>query len=110
MRDQAVGILSTSAMGMHHALLWRQWTADVTLFLHTGPEPDAEQAEQLAARGIEVVAGEVVGLETEGGRLTGVRLAGGRGRPAAGAGGAEPAHAPRGTCSPTSASSRSSSR
>ena len=76
-RDQPVGILSTSAMSTHGALLWRQWTEDVTLFLHTGPEPTAEQAEQLAARGIEVVAGEVVGLETEDGRLSGVRLADG---------------------------------
>lgn len=76
-RDQPVGILSTSAMSTHAALLWRQWTSDVTLFLHTGPEPTEEQWEQLAARGIEVVTGEVVGLETEGGRLSGVRLAGG---------------------------------
>jgi thioredoxin reductase len=76
-RDQPVGILSTSAMSTHGALLWRQWTDDVTLFLHSGPEPTEEQAEQLAARGIEVVAGEVVGLETEAGRLSGVRLADG---------------------------------
>ncbi|SEP23764.1 NAD(P)/FAD-dependent oxidoreductase [Trujillonella endophytica] len=76
-RDEAVGVLATSAMGVHHALLWRQWTADLTFFQHTGPEPTAEEAEQFAARGIEVVTGEVVGLETEGGRLTGVRLAGG---------------------------------
>jgi thioredoxin reductase len=76
-RDQAVGVLATSAMGVHHALLWRQWTDDVTLFLHTGPEPTEEQEDQLAARGVEVVTGEVAGLETENGRLTGVRLAGG---------------------------------
>jgi thioredoxin reductase len=76
-RDQAVGVLATSAMGVHHALLWRQWTGDVTLFLHTGPEPTEEQEDQLAARGVEVVTGEVAGLETENGRLTGVRLAGG---------------------------------
>ncbi len=60
-RDQPIGILATSAMGMHHALLWRQWTDDVTLFLHTGPEPTEEQAEQLAARGVEVVAGALRG-------------------------------------------------
>ena len=76
-QDQPVGVLATSAMGVHHALLWRQWTDDVTLFLHTGPEPSEEEQELLAARGIDVVAGEVVGLETEGGRLSGVRLAGG---------------------------------
>ena len=76
-RDQPVGILSTSAMSTHGALLWRQWTPDVTLFLHTGPEPTDEEAQLLAARGVEVVSGEVVGLETDDGRLMGVRLADG---------------------------------
>ncbi|RBY85906.1 NAD(P)/FAD-dependent oxidoreductase [Blastococcus sp. TF02A-26] len=76
-RDQPVGILSGSAMSTHAALLWSQWTPDVTLFLHTGPEPTEEQWEQLAARGVEVVTGEVVGLETADGRLSGVRLADG---------------------------------
>lgn len=76
-RDQPVGVLATSAMGVHGALLWRQWTPDLTFFQHTGPAPTAEEREQFAARGIEVVTGEVVGLETEDGRLTGVRLAGG---------------------------------
>jgi thioredoxin reductase len=76
-QDQPVGVLATSAMGVHHALLWRQWTDDVTLFLHSGPEPGEEVREQLAARGIEVIRGEVVGLATEGGRLSGVRMAGG---------------------------------
>jgi thioredoxin reductase len=77
-RDQPVGVLSTSPFGVHQALLWRQWTADVTLFLHTGPEPTDEEWEQLAAREISVVTGEVVAVEATGGRLSGVRLASGR--------------------------------
>jgi thioredoxin reductase len=77
-RDRRVGVLSTGPGGVLKALLWRQWAADVTLFLHTGPEPTAEEAEQLAARGIAVVAGEVVAVESAGDRLTGVRLASGR--------------------------------
>jgi thioredoxin reductase len=76
-RDQAVGILATSPMSVHHALMWRQWTADVTLFLHTGPEPTGEEREQLAARGVTLVEGEVAALEHYEGRLTGVRLASG---------------------------------
>ncbi|MCZ2824277.1 MULTISPECIES: NAD(P)/FAD-dependent oxidoreductase [unclassified Modestobacter] len=76
-RDQAVGVLATSSLGVHQVLMWRQWTADLTLFLHTGPQPTEEEWEQLAARGISVVVGEVVGLETVDGRLTGVRLADG---------------------------------
>ncbi|WP_405405596.1 NAD(P)/FAD-dependent oxidoreductase [Streptomyces sp. NBC_01104] len=78
-RDAAIGIVALSPMAVHQALLWRQWSADVTLFLHDGPEPGDEEYEQLAARNIAVVDGEVTGLEVGGDdRLTGVRLAGGR--------------------------------
>lgn len=76
-RDRAIGILATGPMAVHQALLWRQWSDDITLFLHTAPEPDDDEYEQLAARGIAVVDGDVAALEQEGGRLTGVRLAGG---------------------------------
>src|SRR3954469_24601748 len=77
-RDQAIGVLSTGPGGVLKALLWRQWSADVTLFLHTGPAPTDEEEQQLAARGIAVVSGEVAAVESDGDRLTGVRLASGR--------------------------------
>ncbi|GAA2999925.1 NAD(P)/FAD-dependent oxidoreductase [Streptomyces fulvorobeus] len=77
-RDRPLGILGVSPMAAHQALMWRQWSEDVTLFRHTGPEPSDEEYEQLAARGVAVVDGEVTGLEVADGRLTGVRLAGGR--------------------------------
>ena len=73
-RDQAIGVLASGPMAVHQALLFRQLTADVTLFLHTAPEPTDEEAEQLAARGITVVEGEVASLEVHEDRLTGVRL------------------------------------
>ena len=73
-RDQAVGVLSTDATAVDEALRFRQWTADVTLFLHTGPEPTNVQWRQLAARDIGVVDGDVVGLELEQDRLVGVQL------------------------------------
>jgi thioredoxin reductase len=76
-RDEPLGVLSTGPLGVHLAQLFRQWSADVTLFLHTGPRPSEEEAEALAARGIPVVEGEVAALETEAGRLRGVRLASG---------------------------------
>lgn len=72
-RDQAVGVLSSGPMSVHQALLFRQLTTDVTFFSHTLP-PTAEQAEQLAARGITVVDGEVAAAEVVDDRLTGVRL------------------------------------
>ncbi|HEX8081361.1 MAG TPA: methyltransferase domain-containing protein [Jatrophihabitans sp.] len=73
-RDQAVGILASGPMAVHQALLFRQLTSDLVLFTHTAPALTAEQAEQLAARGIRVVDGEVVSLQVEDDRLTGVRL------------------------------------
>ncbi|GAB2966086.1 NAD(P)/FAD-dependent oxidoreductase [Saccharothrix stipae] len=76
-RDQAIGVLASGPTAVHQALLFRQLSADVTFFAHTAP-PTAEQAEQLAARGVDVVAGEVAALEVVGDRIVGVRLADGR--------------------------------
>ncbi|MEK6441267.1 NAD(P)/FAD-dependent oxidoreductase [Pseudonocardia sp. T1-2H] len=77
-RDQAIGVLGTGPLAVHQALLFRQWSADVTLFRHTSPDPTEAEQEQLAARGVAVVEGEVVALESTGGRLSGVRLDTGR--------------------------------
>lgn len=73
-----IGVLSTGPLAVHQALLWRQWSENITLFRHTGPEFTEEEYEQLAARGIAVVDGEVAGLDVTDDRLTGVRLAEGR--------------------------------
>jgi len=73
-RDRSVGVLATFAAGVHQAQLFRQLTPDVTLLTHTAPPLSTEQAEQLAARGVRVVDGEVTGLVLEGDRLAGVRL------------------------------------
>lgn len=50
----------------------------VVLLAHTGPVLDAEQAAGLAARGVELVEGEVVAVEVRDHALAGVRLADGR--------------------------------
>ncbi|MFD4137618.1 NAD(P)/FAD-dependent oxidoreductase [Streptomyces sp. NPDC058572] len=76
-RDTPIGVLATGPGAVHQALLFRQWSPDVTLFLHTAGDPTEEQWEQLAARGVAVVDGEVVGLDVEDDRLCGVRLASG---------------------------------
>ncbi|WP_037295401.1 NAD(P)/FAD-dependent oxidoreductase [Saccharomonospora azurea] len=73
-RDQPIGVLYTGERSVHQALLFRQWTEQLTLFLHTGPGLTGEEAERLAARGIAVVTGEVAEVETADDRLTGVRL------------------------------------
>ncbi|MFU8851171.1 NAD(P)/FAD-dependent oxidoreductase [Micromonospora sp. SL1-18] len=77
-RDQAIGVVATGPLSVHQALLFRQWSADVTFFTHTMPPPGDEEAEQLAARGIRVVDGEVASLEIVEDRLVGVRLSDGR--------------------------------
>ena len=73
-QDQPIGVLGTGPWAMHHALLFRQWTEDLTLFLHTAPQLTAGEEEQLAARGVRVVEGEVASLDIVGDQLAGVRL------------------------------------
>jgi len=77
-RDQVIGVLATSVMAIHQALLFSQLSDDVTLFLNNGPEPTEEQWEQLAARGISVVLGKVEAVEVTDDKLSGVRLDSGR--------------------------------
>jgi thioredoxin reductase/SAM-dependent methyltransferase len=74
-RDQRIGVLALGPLAFAQAELWRQWSENVMLLLHHGEDPDTEQAERLAARGITVVPGPVEGLEVSGDTLTGVRLA-----------------------------------
>jgi thioredoxin reductase len=72
-RDQPLGVLGSSPEAVQHALLVRQWSADVTLFPHTdavGPE----QRELLAARNIGVVDGAVARLVVDNDQLQGVEL------------------------------------
>lgn len=76
-RDQAIAVLGTGPKAVVQALMLRQWSADVTLLVHTAPAPDDEQRERLAARGVAVVEGEVTGVEVTDDRLTGLRLASG---------------------------------
>ncbi len=74
-RDRAIGILATGPMAVHQAMMFRQLSADVLLFRHRAELGD-DQLEQLAARGITVIDGEVTGLDRDPtGRLTAVRLA-----------------------------------
>ena len=75
-RDQPLGVLGGSPGAVQHALLVRQWSADLVFFAGPGELPEADLA-QLAARGIGVVGGEVTRLLMRKGRLTGVQLADG---------------------------------
>lgn len=76
-QDQALGILGTGPFAVHQALLFRQWSANITLFLNDAMEPTDLELHQLAARGITVVHGPVGSLRVDHGKLTGVVLADG---------------------------------
>ncbi|MFD5634909.1 NAD(P)/FAD-dependent oxidoreductase [Streptomyces sp. NPDC127077] len=78
-RDQAFGVLATTPLSVHQALMVGQWSKDVTLFLHTVTEDELsdEDLRRLATAGVAVVPGEVAELVVAGDRLTGVRLADG---------------------------------
>jgi thioredoxin reductase len=49
----AIGVLASSALSMHHALMLPDW-GPTTFFLNGAFEPDAEQRQALAARGVVV--------------------------------------------------------
>ena len=76
-RNKAIGILGSVPMALHQALLFRQWSSNITLFLNDVVEPTEEQWEQLAARSITVVDGKVQALEVSNDALSGVVLASG---------------------------------
>ncbi|QFZ77725.1 thioredoxin reductase [Streptomyces fagopyri] len=75
-RDQAFGVLASTPLGVHQALMVSQWSKDVTLFLHEVAEEELspDDRRRLAAAGVAVVPGEVAALVVEEDRLTGVRL------------------------------------
>jgi thioredoxin reductase len=77
-RDQVIAVLASGPGAVHQALLFRQLSEHVTVLLNTAPELGRDVREQLDARGIAVVEGEVATLEVTGDRLTGVRLRSGQ--------------------------------
>src|SRR5215469_8162222 len=75
-RDQAIGVLATGPLSVHQALLFRQLSDDVMFFSNVRPLA-GEEIEQLAARGISVMDGEVASMEIAGDRIVGVRMSDG---------------------------------
>ena len=77
-RDRALAVLGTGPTSIHHLLLFRQLSDDVVYLQHTAPDLEPDQAEQLAALGVEVVRGRVTGIDVTGDAISGVRLEDGR--------------------------------
>jgi thioredoxin reductase len=80
-RDRVIGVLASGPRALHQALLFRQWSPNISLLLNGQDLPGAEQLELLAARGIDIVEGRVERLVVEDDALVGVALAGGGVRP-----------------------------
>ena len=77
-RDRAIGILGTEPTAAQEALLFRQWSGNITFFQHLQEDLGAGEREQLKARSVGIVEGPVASLMVEGDTLTGVRLASGQ--------------------------------
>jgi thioredoxin reductase len=73
-RGQRIGVLGTGPLSIHQALMFRQWSPDITLFLNETVEPTDEEWDKLAARSIRVVEGAVASVDSVDGVLTGVTL------------------------------------
>ena len=63
-RDQPLGVLGTLPVSVEHAHLVRQWSDDVVFFAHTLRTGPPRNRDGLAARGIEVVDGEVAAADS----------------------------------------------
>jgi thioredoxin reductase len=76
-RDEPIGILAVGSASIHHALLFRQLTDDLSYFTR-GTELDENTRARFAARNIQVVDAEVDRVVTaEDGTIAGVRLSDG---------------------------------
>ena len=74
-RDQTIGVLGTHARSGHIALLFRQLSDDVTVFLDF--DLPAEERALLAARGVRIIDGAVTSVDTVDDALASVTLADG---------------------------------
>ncbi len=77
-RDQAIAVISTGPRGTHQALMFRQVSPAVTLFVHSGPPPTDDDLRLLAARGITVVDEPVGRIEIEDDRIVAAVTVAGR--------------------------------
>ena len=76
-RDQRIGVLVTTPNGVHHALMFRALSEDVTAFVTDPALVDDTALSGLQARGIRVVPGPVAEVLSVDGALSGVRLGSG---------------------------------
>ncbi|ULD38826.1 NAD(P)/FAD-dependent oxidoreductase [Rhodococcus qingshengii] len=78
-RNTAIAVLGgeNRPFTLHQAQLIRQWSSDV-IFFPNGIVLDGAEREQLTARGIRVIDGDVAQVITQNGRVSGIELTDGR--------------------------------
>ncbi|MDC8970682.1 NAD(P)/FAD-dependent oxidoreductase [Mycobacterium marinum] len=76
-RDQPIGVLATGPESVHQALMFRQWSPRITLFLNGAVDPSEPERARLHARQIEVIISPVTEVVSNDGRLEAVALADG---------------------------------
>ena len=76
-RDQRIGILGTHAMVAHQALLFRELSDDVTVYLDPSVTVPEDDLGMLAARGIHLVRGTISSVQTVDDALATLTLADG---------------------------------
>ena len=62
-RGRRIGVLGTGPMSIHQALLFRQWSEHITLFLNDTVSPTDEEWDALAARSVRIVDGAVTSVD-----------------------------------------------
>lgn len=73
-RDQNIGVIGSGTFAVHQALLFRQWSPNITLFLNSAPQPTDVELQQLKARGIPVVTGAVTAVHSKDDAVTHLEL------------------------------------
>ncbi|MFH0411693.1 FAD-dependent oxidoreductase [Corynebacterium sp. L4756] len=73
-KDQKIAVLASGELAAHQAVLFRQLSEDVTVFLNDVAEPAAEVLEQLDALSISLVRGAVEKLVMDGNQVQGVKI------------------------------------
>jgi SAM-dependent methyltransferase len=80
-RDSRITVVADNPMGAHSALLFSQWSGEVSLVAQSGAEFTDDERRRMDIRGIELVGSPAVSVAVEDDRIVGLRLADGRVHP-----------------------------
>lgn len=72
-RDNRIGVLATGPMSAHQAVLFRQWSPDVSFFTG-GSSIEVQDRLNMEVLGIPIIEGEISRVEVDGGRVVGVKV------------------------------------